>query len=489
MPRWIRKTGRVLRWIGLGALVLVLAVAAALQLPPVRGFIRDQILAAIKGSLKGELALADVRWPMPEQLELSGLNMRDRHGTRVAGLDLLMAQVRYRSLFAGQVELDRLDLSGLYVDLADLSDERGLLSLFASDEPKPPEPEPAADSGMSPLPILVRELCIDHGEVRLAPAQDQRFQIERLNGCVRLRVAKNLEIAIQELRAQLRRNDALVAQLVQPAKLGALAEPAAQGGGQVEPAALGGAMQLSLEGRLAVGKDMPFDARAKVRNFNPETLKALGVESDVLRGAADLDLHAAQSKGRLTYRAQLASAGGQVLAHGELDAQRTLWLHLNTGSLALAKLTTLELPPLGLDLDAQLGMGTPNQQDVRVRVLRGYYGAWPLPEVDATAVREASGRVLVKGVEVKQGHAELTAQGELQPSGAMQAALRLSVPDVAELPALQGAGLRGGVNAEIALQRGADELIDARADVRVHQLRTASERAEDITLKAHVSGR
>jgi len=476
---WLRKTGRVLRWLFVGALVLVLGVAAALQLPPVRGFIRDQILAAVQGSLNGKLELADVRWPLPEQLELSGLKISDKHGTRVVGLNGLMAHLRYRSLLSGQVELDRLELSNLYIDMADMSDERGLLSLFAKDEPKKPEPPPDPNSSMSPLPIVVRELCIDHGELRMAPAEDQKFAVRRLNGCVRLRVAKNLDVVIQALEAQLLQNDALVAQLTQPQKLGPLGETAAKGG----------AMQLAAEGRIAVGKDMPFDARLKVRNFNPETLRALGVASDVLRGAANLDLHAAQSKGRLTYRAQLASAAGQVLAHGELDAQRTLWLHVQTGSLQLAKITTLELPPLGLALDAQVGLGAPDKQDVRVRLLRGYYGAWPLPEVNATASREKSGRVLVKGVEVKQGNAELTAQGEMQPNGALEAGLRLSVPELSELPPVQGAGLHGGVNAEVSLQRGADELIEARADVRVHQLRTATERVEDISLKAHVSGR
>lgn len=479
MPRWLRKTGRGLRWVLLGCLLIAFGLAAAIQLPPVRQFIRDKAVAAIQGSLRGELELADVRWPMPEQLELSGVTLKDRHGTRVAALSSLMAHIRYRSLFAGQVELDRLELSDLYIDFADFGDERGLLSTFGSDKPKPPPKPEKADSAMSPLPIVVRELCIERGEVRMAPSAEQAYAVRRLNGCVRLRVAQHLQVAIEALEAQMLQNDALVAKIVKAEQLKKLGEGAAKG----EP------MLVGLEGKLAVGKDMPFDARVHVRNFSPETLRALGVKSDVLRGSADLDVHAAQSKKRLTYRANLVSAAGKLLAHGEFDAQQTLWLHVETGALAPAAITTLELPKLGIALDAQVGLAKPGEQDVRLRLLRGYYGAWPLPELSVEAVHQQNGLVRVNGLEAKQAHAIVNGSGKMEPNGALEAQLRVSVPDLSELPPLAGAGVRGGVNADIALNRTDNALIDARADVRMHQLRTATQSAEDINLRAHVTGR
>jgi hypothetical protein len=104
---------------------------------------------------------------------------------------------------------------------------------------------------------------------------------------------------------------------------------------------------LSLEGQLAVGEDMTFDARASVRNFGGDSLRALGVSGDVLRGSVDFDVHASQSQRRLSYRAQLASAAGALLAHGELDAQRRLWLQVQTGALSPAKIADCRSRPWG----------------------------------------------------------------------------------------------------------------------------------------------
>jgi uncharacterized protein involved in outer membrane biogenesis len=150
MRRFARIALRVLTWTVVSIVGLVFAVLVAVQWKPVRQLIRDEALAAIRGSLKGDLYIDDVRWPGLDQFELSGVSLHDRNGTPVLTLPSLIIRIKTHELLHGRIEIAHVDLDHPYVDLADFGDREGLLSVFASDEPKPPEPEKKGGS-FSPI--------------------------------------------------------------------------------------------------------------------------------------------------------------------------------------------------------------------------------------------------------------------------------------------------------------------------------------------------
>ncbi|MET0389168.1 MAG: translocation/assembly module TamB domain-containing protein [Polyangiales bacterium] len=484
MARFGRIAGKVFAWFFAGIMVLAIAAGIAVQLPPVRLWIRDQIVSVVRGSLQGELVLEDVRWPSPDYLLLSGVELKDKHGTRVAGFTTLVVQLRLRSLIAGQVEISRVEASDLYVDLAELGDDKGLLSVFASDPKKPPEPTPppAANSGMSPLPIVIRELCIDRGELRVTPVPERALTLRRLDTCLRLRVAQSLQVGIGTFIGELWQNDDLITRFV--------ADDSLPKAGEGER---GDTMTTSLVGhvKFVSADDMAFDAWIKARGFSPTTLSALGVETDVLKGPADLDLHAAQTGNKLSYRALLASAAGGLVAFGGLDDKRTLKAHVESESLSLNELTTLELPTLGFSIDAQVGLGDPDRQDIEVEIPHGYYDRWALPKVSARAQRTADGTTTLRSLDVRHARAVLTGSGKLAADGALQAKVRLDAPDFTEIELLKAfvPDLAGAIKLELDVARQADETLVADSDIDLRGLSVSGQRAEHLVVHANVTGR
>jgi autotransporter translocation and assembly factor TamB len=479
MLRFLRGFGRFLGWFFGGLVGLVLLVALAIQLPPVRGLIRDQALAAARGSVQGEITLDDVRWPSPEYLELSGLTVRDRQGKPALSFATLIVNINLPALTAGQIDIRSVELSNLFVDLAALDERSGVLSLFASDKPEP-DPKPKdPNAPMSPITVAIRELCIDHGEVHVQPSPEQAFKVEQLAGCVRLRIAKGFYVATNVLQARVSQNDRPLATLRPAIELPALTD---DGGVKGLLAALDAKLEI-------VGEDMNFDAWVKGRGFSPDTLRALGVDSDVLTGKLNLDLHARQLQSVLGYRAEIHSRAGHIDARGELDKERVLSVHVLSPALSLAAISSIDLPKLGFALDAEAALADPQQTELRAHLTRGYFDNFALPVVSVQAVQKKDGATVLQSLRASYGKASITGDGELAPSGALRAQLKLDLPELAALPPLKAAGapVRGDVRAQINVSRDAQDMWDARLALTSNALGADAAQAQGIQLNAHMS--
>jgi autotransporter translocation and assembly factor TamB len=479
MLRFLRGFGKFLGWFIAGLVGLVVLVALAIQLPPVRGLIRDQVLAAVRGSVQGEIALDDVRWPTPENLEISGLTVKDKHGNTALSLATLMVNINLPALTSGQVDIRSVEVSSLYVDLAELDEQRGLLSLFASDKPEPPPQPKDPNAPMSPITVAIRELCIDHGEVRVKPAAEQAFTVDRLEGCVRMRIAKGFYVATNVLQARVQQNDRDLAVLRAAAELPALKDE--------HPA---GTLLAALDAKLELlGEDMSFDAWVKGRGFSPETLRALGIETDVLTGRVNLDLHARQLESVLGYRAEIHSRAGHIDARGELDKERVVSLHVLTPRLDVAAISSIDLPRLGFALDAEAALADPKQTELRANLTRGYFDNFALPVVSAQAVQKQDGTTVLQSLKANYGNAAVSGNGELAASGALRAQVDVAVPDLAALPPLKsnGAPLRGDVRAQLNVSRDVHDMLDARVRLSSNALLADAAQAQGIQLDAHMS--
>jgi autotransporter translocation and assembly factor TamB len=479
MLRIVRGFGKFLGWLIVGLIGLGLLIALAIQLPPVRGLIRDQVLAAIRGSVQGEIELDDVRWPSPEYLEISGLTVRDKQGNTALSLATLMVNINLPALTSGELDIRSVEVSSLYVDLAELDERSGLLSLFASEQPQPPPPPKDPNASMSPITVAIRELCIDHGEVRVKPSAEQAFTVDKLDGCVRMRIAKGFYVATNVLQARVLQNDRALATLRPAVELPALDEEHAAG---MLLAALDAKFEL-------LGEDMSFDAWVKGRGFSPDTLRALGIETDVLTGRLNLDLHARQLKSVLGYRAEIHSRAGRIDARGELDKERVLSVHVLTPALRLAAISNIDLPKLGFALDAEAALADPKQTELRVNLTRGYFDNFALPVVALQAVQKQDGSTVLQSLRANYGDASVSGNGELAADGALRAEVALSVPDLASLPPLKSAGtpLRGDVRAQIKVLRDAQDMWDAHLGLTSGTLIADAAQMQGIQLNAHMS--
>ena len=495
---------------GLFALVVALisSVLIAIQFKPVRDFARDQGLAALRGSLKGELTLDDIRWSRLDRIEIYGVTLTDRKGVRVLSASSLIANLKLRPLFAGRIELQRFDADHLYVDLADLGDQTGLLSVFASDEPAAPE-APKPDSGISPIDVRIRSLCLQEGELNVAPEAARRLNLRRINTCLDLGIGRSLQLELSDLRAELRQNDKPVLTLARPSELPPLGAAAPSPPPSVEPPAPApiepapqkphsrtraqrrraeqaeakrrepvppapapapaqaptlpapaGPMRISIAGkaRFRTSYDLGADVRLSLRGFHADTLKALNVDAGTLAPGRpiDADLHVGAAGQRVNYRLDVRAPDSAVSVSGELSAQRVLFTHVASDRIELASFTTLELPRLSFELDSQLDLAEPDKElRASLNLVRGAYGDLELPEVAAQARRRGDGTLDLRSVEVRYAGAVLSAKGVLAPDGSVKADAKLSVPDLGALPPLRPAGLHGALAGDVRLELAA----------------------------------
>jgi autotransporter translocation and assembly factor TamB len=482
MRRALRIALRALLGLALAVVFVLIGALISLQFKPVRAFIRDKVSAAVRGSLQGELYVADVRMPSFERIELSGVTLKDRRGVEVVALPSALIELQLRPLLAGRLVIERVEVDHLYVDLADLGDSAGLLSVFASAEPKPPDPT----AGMSPIPVDVRRLCISEGVLELQPQAARRLRLRHIHTCVALGVARSLEVAIQTLRAELSQNEQPVLELTAPEQIAALSSLGV-------PAAEVGPLRSALSGKLRfhTQQDMAFDARLALRGASAQTLDALGIDSSFLRADArvDADIHLSAAARRIAYRLEVRAPESVVHAWGELDAQRVLWTHLTSEPLELARLAHVELPRFAFELDAKLDLSAPDDLDAQLELLRGRYGELVLPQTSLRVHRSRDGTLTLRSLEARYAGALLIASGRLAADGGIEAEAKLSAPDLSALPLpAAAAGLSGALTTHLQVRRSARGNIDVGVELKLRSLELQANRAAAIALSLRATG-
>jgi len=476
----LRRVGQLL----LALVVLIVLVALALQLPRVRARIRDEVVSAARPYVRGTLQLDEVRWFRPDQIELSGLTVEDAHGTRVLGVSSALARLRLRSLLRGAIEVERFELSDLYVDLADLSRERGLLSAFVSESKTPSVPAKPGDP-VSPVRLVVREACIERGEVRVAAAEDQHFVLRHLDTCLKLQVAQSLDAAVDSLTAELWRQDQRVLTLVAAQALPARGANASKEAG----------LKALITGRAHFDHPsaLGFDATLKARALSPGTLAALGVSQDVLTGALDLDAHAmqlARPDSPLKFRAQLSSAAGTAEVRGDMDAKQRVHASVSTEGLWLSRVTRLALPRLDFALDAHASLADAKTVPFDAKLTRARYGTARLPVVSVTGRRDQRGDVLIPSFAVREGVAAVSGNARYAHDGALQLSARAAVPELRGVSLLRelAGEVQGELQTTLDLALTADQALSGNVDLSLNRPARAEARAARAKLAGALSG-
>jgi autotransporter translocation and assembly factor TamB len=455
--------------------VLVLGLLA-LQFQPVRSAARDQLLGLIQGSLQGSLEVDDLRWPRLSRIELSGVRLKDRHGTLVANVAMLTARLRLMPLLSGQVQIEDVSVDGLYVDLGTPGTDRGLLSVFESREPPPP-PEPWTGS---PIPIRIERICLEGRALRVEPSPGERFALEHFATCARFAFDETLDVTLDRLRADVTHGDQLALAIVDDP---ALQLPAANR----EPA------RGWLRGRVQVAGDkIGFDGRVELRHLSAGTLAALGADGSVLTDAADLSLTARGDAQRMEYRVELRAPESLAVVEGEFLPNQRATARATSSGLSLARFTSIAIEPLTFALSATADLSNADGPRLQAELERGTYGAWALPKVSTRAEVASDGGVHVPSFVARYPGAHVQAQGRLAADGAIQAQVGIDVAELGKLPPARDAlpSIRGKLAAQARFSRTAAGTLALTSDLKLSGLGADEPAfsADALELKVSVNG-
>lgn len=486
MRRFAKITARVVLWTFTGVLVLIALVLGALQFKPVRGLVRDQIVAAVRGSLRGDVYFDDMRWPSLGQIELSAVSLHDRSARPVLTLPSLIVRIRVAELIRGRIQIDRVELDHPYVDFADFGEQEGLISVFGSDEPEPVEPRPPSKGDFSPVAVQIDQICIERGMVALQPDDARHLLLQRIDGCVALHMGHNFTVTLDELRADLLNKGQPVLQLVPRRELPALWSSAADGGQPAEKAQA----RVGLGGKFSMRETMSYDGYVQIRQLTRASLEALGVEASWLKAPLEVDAHAHSPGDDIRFRVDAVASTSSARLQGEWKAEKKLYAKLESEGIELRHFSDAQLDPLAFELEANGDMSREGVIGLEAELRRPRLGGVPLPACALKAERTEGGAIELSAFDARQGAARIHAFGKLAADGAVAGEAQWSVPELRQLPAIKltKTDVSGSVNGGVKFARTANGTIAADLTLVSRSFQLQSNVASQIDLRAHADG-
>lgn len=77
MNKYIRKSLKVVLWIIAGIILLVVLVAASLNIPAVQNFVKDKAISFLKKKTKTEVRLESIKIALPKDVVLNKFYIED----------------------------------------------------------------------------------------------------------------------------------------------------------------------------------------------------------------------------------------------------------------------------------------------------------------------------------------------------------------------------------------------------------------------------
>ncbi|MEY4544097.1 MAG: hypothetical protein RL685_292 [Pseudomonadota bacterium] len=431
-----------------GLAVGVLLFAA--HTPWGRESVRLIALWQLRPLIAGEIELGEITRLDSSGLGLRRLRARDPQGSTVLELAELELDASALGLLSGELVIERIELRGVRIGLAQLTTERGLLAAFAPRSPRPPEPEPPAPQ---PPHIVLSQIVLDDVAVEAELPDLGRVSVQRLSARASFRQSETLELDLDSLASELWRDGLLLVQL--ESAQGRYVSTGAPSRLALVLQAAGSRWQLEGSGRLpgdAEFETAPLALSLQAQGIDAGLLAALGRPAWGEGWTQPLALQLALSGSAATPSAELTATApaGTLRLTASLDAARHAQLSLSTPGLALAQAyqglpagalqgtLTAEAQLNDAPLAAQLehASGVP----VQLRFRQGRLDSAVLPELMLSA-RLLADRVRELELRLQGDEGTLELRGEAQLSGQGQGSLRLALPHLERLPRLPSLGL------------------------------------------------
>jgi autotransporter translocation and assembly factor TamB len=496
--------------IALSVLVLALAIARfGLQAQWSRDLVRDQVTALVSDALGTRFHVERIETLSAFELRAHGVRLEDDHGSPVATVEQLHARINPFALSYGKVSITSATVERAVVELGTPLEKGGggLLGVFERMKAsQPPEPE-TEEEGSS---IALGFDAVTLREVRVAASvEGARYEVEKLDGEVDIRVADAFALGVSRLSARVLR-DGQHAATLRSVKGRYDAEGASHADVTLEvvqtqktATTARGLTHLALRAKLEQADDrgaQALAASAQIRQLSSATAATFGVHTDILREPVDLKLDAKGDTRDLRAYVELATPGGRLQLKGQwLDphnadpaarVEKTATLELYTGGMEPARfLGASGIAPFALQLRARAKtLDSFANTDVDAQIAEGHYDGIALPSTEIDATYAAGGpAVVLKRLQARYPDAtELTASGSFAQDRSLRAEVRLRSPRLGRAPPVRK--LAPDVDGSLALdaklswhaQKGA--VIDAT--VLGERLQLGEQRFERVSVRA-----
>jgi translocation and assembly module TamB len=434
-----RRISSLLRGIAVLFAALLLLVGGAYLLachtPWGRESVRLVVLAQLEPLFRGQITIGELSRLGLSGLGLRNLAVRDPAGDPVIALARLELDWAPASLLGGEIVVERVQLSDGQVELADFSQQRGVLAAFA---PKFPKPEAAQAAGR-PLALRVREISVDGLALSAEVAGFGVAGVRRLTLRASYQQHDLREAAISSLSAELLRGGR---------DLGGIDSASghyvsAGGPSSLQLAAHVAETRLRLDAQARLPgdpafQDAPLQGQLQIDRLESATFAALGRSEWGAPLHQVLDLEVTLSGSARAPRAEFAirSAAGELAGKASLSADRHAELQLAARQLALGQLAP-GLPSGSLEgtLTVEADRIDTGDVPIRLRFHEGRFGAFALPELSAST-RWSGQQLRDLSLELAGYGGRLKVDGEVSFAGDAQARLELSLPQLERLPRL-----------------------------------------------------
>lgn len=322
--RVARFLGKALRWtlvlLALSIVVLVAFLAVYSRTDSFRNLLREQVVSAVNGALRGNVQLAEIDGSIWSHLTLHDVSA-GIDGDTVAHIDEVRIRYSLTSLLGGELAVSELDLIRPAVHAREGDDGTwNLVTAFTPRESGKPAEKPAEeDGGGLPITISLADVSIEDGRLDVSPQTEPRrtygVEVLTLEGSARIGSEKMLA-EVHELSANLDGKDIPSVRL---AASGAYDQNANRTRIEVEKVNLESAQStVHLQGTVGNLDELKLDANLEVKRLSFEEIRQL-LPSWPLRSDLTGTLRASGDRDDLTADLSVRAGDAKVEANAWSD--------------------------------------------------------------------------------------------------------------------------------------------------------------------------
>ncbi|PST84472.1 DUF490 domain-containing protein [Pedobacter yulinensis] len=144
MNKYLRKTLKVLLWTVAILIILVVGLAASLNIPAVQNFVKDKAIAWLKKKTNTEVSLESIKIALPKDVVLNKFYIEDRNKDTLLYAGKLQVDISLLKLLKNQVEVNDIQLKNVRANVKRIAPDTSfnfsfLVDAFASEQKKPEE--------------------------------------------------------------------------------------------------------------------------------------------------------------------------------------------------------------------------------------------------------------------------------------------------------------------------------------------------------------
>ncbi len=200
-----------MRGLGFGLLAIVGLIGALLlflHTDSGQALIKKRVVAALSERVNGTVEVQRLELRLFGKIALGGVSIKDAAGQEAIGLDSLVVEPNWRELVSGSLVVDRIELSGLTVNLEQYAD--GTSNLKKLFKPKPATP-PSAPSKKARRRIVVRAIELSKIALHLKKADGSELHVTDVGLSASVDAVpddKTVSLSVPKIHANLTRSTA-----------------------------------------------------------------------------------------------------------------------------------------------------------------------------------------------------------------------------------------------------------------------------------------